>query len=382
MSWQNMQSSKSTSPAKAHCGIQDGCIYWSKEKKKEKRKKLEHKYICKTHAPKCRKVTMPAETDPPGELMYIVMSCVGSVLARYNICATSTCAISSFTSPPRIIMRSCNNLDMTSIFSPLPVSTIGILTGGMVPGGSCLLGSISGSRPGEGGWLGSAFRATRRRSPSGRATATAPTAPSAAVVEPAAVPVAPVAARGKRGTSGNSGWTKLWLSVKAPRPATPRVGQDRVMAKKQNLITKTWIPGTGAKHSKTIALQKANCTTLIKGITSGFCKCCLLRSVEKIPKLKCLCKHVCGNSKYNSPVQASPRPNPTQHSTKMIKIAENCPLKIFSKGLSKSLVPCPTAIALFGMVDESMSLKRSLSTAHFGHRIYSEQKRNVYRDQS
>ena len=48
---------------------------------------------------------------------------------------------------------------------------------------------------------------------------------------------------------------------------------------KQNLITKTWIPGTGAKM---MALQKANCTTLIKGITDGFCKSCLLRNVEKM----------------------------------------------------------------------------------------------------
>ena len=42
-------------------------------------------------------MAIPADTEPPGELMYRVMSFVGSSLARYRSWATSTFAHSSFT---------------------------------------------------------------------------------------------------------------------------------------------------------------------------------------------------------------------------------------------------------------------------------------------
>eukprot|EP00418_Pyrodinium_bahamense_P087613 CAMPEP_0179074610 /NCGR_PEP_ID=MMETSP0796-20121207/33173_1 /TAXON_ID=73915 /ORGANISM="Pyrodinium bahamense, Strain pbaha01" /LENGTH=243 /DNA_ID=CAMNT_0020771835 /DNA_START=150 /DNA_END=881 /DNA_ORIENTATION=+ len=105
--------------------------------------------VLTSHGMNCivSKMAMPAETDPPGELMYIVMSSSSDSLARYSICAMSTCAISSLTSPPRMMMRSWSSFDITSILPPSPVSTMGICTGGTWLGGSLRRGSISGSGP-------------------------------------------------------------------------------------------------------------------------------------------------------------------------------------------------------------------------------------------
>eukprot|EP01033_Poteriospumella_lacustris_P015210 gene15209-gene16082 len=55
------------------------------------------------------KMASPACTDPPGLLMYKVMSAVGSSAARYSICDTITLATSSLTSLPKSSIRSCSN---------------------------------------------------------------------------------------------------------------------------------------------------------------------------------------------------------------------------------------------------------------------------------
>lgn len=55
----------------------------------------------------CRIVSntaIPAVTDPPGELIYIVMSLFGSTASKYSNCATIKFAISSSTAPPRRII--------------------------------------------------------------------------------------------------------------------------------------------------------------------------------------------------------------------------------------------------------------------------------------
>mmetsp|Transcript_14104 Transcript_14104/g.38624 ORF Transcript_14104/g.38624 Transcript_14104/m.38624 type:complete len:202 (+) Transcript_14104:260-865(+) len=117
--------------------------------------------VSTSHGMNCivSKMAKPADTDPPGELMYIVMFFSGSSPARYNICAISTCAISSLTSPPQMMMRSCKSFDITSNFPPSPVSTIGI-AGGTEGAGSLRLGSISGE-----GVSGCGDAATTRRAP-------------------------------------------------------------------------------------------------------------------------------------------------------------------------------------------------------------------------
>lgn len=61
---------------------------------------------------------------PPGELMYSVISLLGSSFARYKSWATKTLATSSLTSVPSSKMRSFNNRLTTSSCPDCP-STVG-----------------------------------------------------------------------------------------------------------------------------------------------------------------------------------------------------------------------------------------------------------------
>eukprot|EP01033_Poteriospumella_lacustris_P001801 gene1801-1305_t len=93
---------------------------------------------------------MPLEMDPPGLLMYMVMSAVGSSLARYSNWATTTLAMLSFTSLPIMTILSFSNREFTSIFVP-PKSTMGNVMGivGAGSSGSRRVGSTSGGASGS-----------------------------------------------------------------------------------------------------------------------------------------------------------------------------------------------------------------------------------------
>ena len=84
----------------------------------------------------------PALTDPPGELMYKVISLSGSSFARYKSCATRTFAISSLTSVPNKRIRSFKRRETTSNCPDSP-ATVG--RGGCLRGGGGFLGSSDGS---------------------------------------------------------------------------------------------------------------------------------------------------------------------------------------------------------------------------------------------
>lgn len=60
------------------------------------------------------KIARPACTEPPGLLIYRVMSALGSAEARYSNCDTITFATSSVTSEPNNRILSFINLDITS----------------------------------------------------------------------------------------------------------------------------------------------------------------------------------------------------------------------------------------------------------------------------
>ena len=66
------------------------------------------------------KMAMPAVTDPPGELMYRLMSRSGSSAASSRICAHNRLAMSSSTWVPRKMMRSRRSRSKTESvrFSP------------------------------------------------------------------------------------------------------------------------------------------------------------------------------------------------------------------------------------------------------------------------
>mmetsp|Transcript_4275 Transcript_4275/g.9606 ORF Transcript_4275/g.9606 Transcript_4275/m.9606 type:complete len:221 (-) Transcript_4275:4-666(-) len=96
------------------------------------------------------KIAMPLEIEPPGLLMYIVMSASGSSFARYSSCATTALAMVSSTPFPIIIILSFSRREFTSIFVP-PKSTTGSRTGtsGAGSSGSLRVGSTSGGTSGS-----------------------------------------------------------------------------------------------------------------------------------------------------------------------------------------------------------------------------------------
>ena len=76
---------------------------------------------------------MPAETEPPGELMYRKMSRVGSSAASSSSCAQMTFAIVSSTTWPRKTIRSLSSRLKTC--SSGFVNALGArMTGVMIPG--------------------------------------------------------------------------------------------------------------------------------------------------------------------------------------------------------------------------------------------------------
>ena len=107
-----------------------------------------------SHGTNCivSKIAMPAETEPPGELMYIVMSEFASSFARYSSCASKHVADLVTVLEPRRRMRSRRRRERTSTLSS-PVPTIGSAIGGTLGPcrdgpGPCGSGSISGSSSG------------------------------------------------------------------------------------------------------------------------------------------------------------------------------------------------------------------------------------------